>query len=417
MPSEDLLGGRPRLDFLHGLRGIAALTIVLYHCALNISPETAGPVQRVLQAPLLHGHLALPVFLVLSGFLLAIPIVTNGLALRGGIRGFMSRRARRLLPPYYTAYLLDMIFCAVMYRLLPLLDRDPGPAILQQMEIGYRWPSVTGHLLLLQNMSSAWNTGTSGALWTIACEWHIYLFFAAVLVPLWQRYGLLAMLAASTLAGLAITGACARGWFFYLIPWMIVIFALGAAAATIVFGSTARAAAMRNLPWGTITASTCAVMVVGAWLLDATAPLPTPLAIPVPYYYLPIWIMWMYDMLAAVAATSLIVWLAVGRLHDAREGAIARRVRQSLESQQLVGLGLFAYSLYLTHTMVILFWLEATRFLAPHWVLHRVTIMLGAPLLSLLIGYLFHLCCERRWMSRDTRGMFTADSHPAQRSL
>jgi peptidoglycan/LPS O-acetylase OafA/YrhL len=157
-------------------------------------------------------------------------------------------------------------------------------------------------------------------------------------------------------------------------------------------------------------------MVVGVWLLDATAPLTTPLAIPVKYYYVPIWIMWMYDMLAAVAAASLIVWLAVGRLPDAREGAIARRVRQSLESQQVIGLGLFAYSLYLTHIIVILFWLEATRSLAPHPVLHRVTIMLGAPLLSLLIGYLFHRCFERRWMSRETRGMFTAESHPAQRS-
>ncbi|MEI7861911.1 MAG: acyltransferase [Planctomycetota bacterium] len=416
MPSEDLVGGRPRLDFLHGLRGIAALTIVLYHCALNTGPETAGPIQRVLQAPLLHGHLAVPVFLVLSGFLLAIPIVTNGLALRGGIRCFMSRRARRILPPYYAAYLLDMIFCAVMYRLLPLLGRDPGPVILQQMETGYRWPSVAGHLLLIQNMSSAWNTGASGALWTIACEWQIYLFFAAVLVPLWQRYGLMAMLAASTLAGLAITGACARGWLFYLIPWMIIIFALGAAATTIVFGSTARAASMRNLPWGAITASTCALLVAGVWLLDATAPLTTPVSIPVKYYYVPIWIMWMYDMLAAVAAASLIVWLAVGRLPDAREGAIARRIRQSLESQQVIGLGLFAYSLYLTHIIVILFWLEATRFLAPHPVLHRVTIMLGAPLLSLLIGYLFHLCFERRWMSCETRGMFTAESYPAQRS-
>jgi peptidoglycan/LPS O-acetylase OafA/YrhL len=412
MLPETIPEGRPRLDFLHGIRGLAALTIVLFHVSLDTGPETAGRTQRAIQAPLLHGHLAVPVFLVLSGFLLAMPVVTNGLALRGGIRGFMSRRAMRILPPYYAAYLLGMLSFMGMHMLPPLLGIAPGPVVAQQVQAGYDVSNVAAHVLLVNNLSHAWNKGVDGMFWSIACEWQIYLLFAAVLLPLWRRAGLPAMLAASTLAAVAITEAFARGWCEYLLPWMIPIFTLGTAAAAVVFGSTPSAAAMRRWPWGAIAMLACVLMVAGVLLLDANAPLVMPMTLPVRYYFVSPRIRWIYDALAAVAGAMLIIWLAVGRQPGGRDGAVSRRVRRLLESPVLLGLGLFAYSLYLTHCIVIVFWVDATRFLAPYQVLHRVTIMLGATVLSLLVGYLFPLCFERRWMSRETRGMFTAVKTP-----
>lgn len=84
MTSDSLADGRPRLCFLHGVRALAALAVVLFHLTLNTAPDSAGPVIRAINVPLLHGYLAVPVFLVLSGFLLAMPVVTNGLTLRAG---------------------------------------------------------------------------------------------------------------------------------------------------------------------------------------------------------------------------------------------------------------------------------------------------------------------------------------------
>jgi peptidoglycan/LPS O-acetylase OafA/YrhL len=160
---------RPRFDFLHGLRGLAALAIVLFHATLN-AQGSSNPVLRALQQPLLHGYLAVSVFLVLSGFLLAVPVVTNGFALRGGIGGFLRRRAIRILPPYYAAYVLDLLFFAGAIWLAGVTGLDPGGTVRHQREVGFGWSSVAAHLLLIHNASFEWVVGMDAMLWSIACE-------------------------------------------------------------------------------------------------------------------------------------------------------------------------------------------------------------------------------------------------------
>lgn len=408
MSSDGLSDGRLRLDFLHGVRGLAALSVVLFHITLNTGPDSAGPIIKVLNVPLLHGYLAVPVFLVLSGFLLAMPVVTNGLTLRGGIRGFMWRRSLRILPPYYAAYLLDMLFFVGMFWLLHVLGRSPGSHVQEQMRNGYRWPSVVAHLLLVHNMSVDWVSGMDAILWSIACEWQIYLLFAIVLVPLWRRAGLWMMLAVCAALSIAITEAFARGWCVYFLPWMILVFGLGTAGASVVYGSTSRPAAMQRWPWGAITLASCAIMSAGIYFLDASVPIETLRGrTPVPYYATSFRVRWIYDVLAGLTAVSLIIWLARDCERGERIGGTASRIRRLLESRWLQGLGLFSYSLYLTHGIVLVFMVRATQFLWPHRLLHWATMMLGGTLLSLALGYVFNLCIERRFMASETRGMFS----------
>src|SRR4051794_40542870 len=92
-----------QLNFLDGLRGLSALYVAAYHAFLFTGH--AGDAEKHLPVIgwfLLYGYLGVPVFIVLSGFVLMLPVVSRGrgLELPGGARKFIRRRARRILPPY-----------------------------------------------------------------------------------------------------------------------------------------------------------------------------------------------------------------------------------------------------------------------------------------------------------------------------
>ncbi|MGM9821553.1 MAG: acyltransferase family protein [Muribaculaceae bacterium] len=57
------LGSKPRFEILDGLRGVAAIIVVMFHLFETYSP---GPRQQILN----HGYLAVDFFFVLSGFVI-----------------------------------------------------------------------------------------------------------------------------------------------------------------------------------------------------------------------------------------------------------------------------------------------------------------------------------------------------------
>lgn len=415
MPASTPPSSRIRLDFLHGMRGLAALYIMLFHATLNARVPTGSIADRI-SAPLLHGQLAVAVFLVLSGFLLATPAVRDGLVLRGGVLAFLRRRAVRILPPYYAAYILYMIFFAGAAWLGAVTGRDPGGAVHEQMRIGYGSSSVIAHVFLVHNMRADWIAGMNAMLWTIACEWQIYLLFALALLPLWRRAGIWAMLAACLVtAALGIEG-CERGIMTYQLPWMIAIFGLGALAALVVFGDSSFAECARRWNWGRITLGCAGLLVAGVVSLDRALPVALPEeGIRIPYYLWSYRVRWMYDALAAFASASCIVWIALNGHQERGPAAVAARARALLESRPLLTLGLFAYSLYLTHGMAIVFVARATVILWPYPALHSAVSMASTTAISLTLAYGFYLYVERYSMSSETRRMFErrpAAGHP-----
>ena len=83
---------------LDGLRGLAALYVVLFHCwllAFPGFPRNSGPFWL---GWLMYGRLAVVFFLVLSGFSLALSPARKGWQ-QGGVARFLRRRAWRILPP------------------------------------------------------------------------------------------------------------------------------------------------------------------------------------------------------------------------------------------------------------------------------------------------------------------------------
>jgi peptidoglycan/LPS O-acetylase OafA/YrhL len=405
---------RPRLDFLHGLRGLAALYVVVFHLLLNARPRDRWTTVHLLMEPFMHGYVAVAVFLVLSGFLLSVPVVRLRGALPGGLGGFLWRRSLRILPPYYAAYALHMLFFVAMSRLVPAVGLEIDETVGRQLETGYQLPNVVAHVLMVHNLSLAWVDGMSGIFWTIACEWQIYLLFAFLLVPLWRIAGLWAPLAVCALLGAVVTEACARGLVTYDLPWMIPAFGTGMAAADIAFGTERQCGRLRRWPWGAITAGLALATVAAIAALDSSVA-PEQLRAtgsPVAYFCLPLRVRWMPDVLGGLCAGAFIVWLAQRHpsvpthLQGAPRAAAAALLRR-LESPRTMSLGLFAYSLYLTHGMVVIavsrLLPAVTRARAWHFTL---TLLVGATA-SLLLAYGFYRLFERPVMARETRRMFT----------
>lgn len=98
------------LGYLDGLRGLAAVFVVLHHAFLQVVARDSLPVwaTQVLQ-PLYFWRYAVDLFIVLSGFCLMLPIVKGDGALRGGAWKFFQRRAWRILPTYFLALGFSLI--------------------------------------------------------------------------------------------------------------------------------------------------------------------------------------------------------------------------------------------------------------------------------------------------------------------
>src|SRR5688572_16117214 len=107
---------RIHLLYLEGIRGWAAVFVALHHVwQFVVTRSDAHELPRWFTAMTVFkfGGYAVPVFIVLSGYCLMLPIArsTNS-ELAGGVRQFAVRRARRILIPYYAALALSLLFIA-----------------------------------------------------------------------------------------------------------------------------------------------------------------------------------------------------------------------------------------------------------------------------------------------------------------
>src|SRR6516165_1606469 len=109
-----------RLAGLDGVRGLAALFVVAHHIFLRTFP--GYPVDH---APFwvgwfIYGRFAVVVFIVLSGFSLALSPARHGWRL-DGVGRFAARRARRILPATWAALAYGVPFFLIALALvLPL---------------------------------------------------------------------------------------------------------------------------------------------------------------------------------------------------------------------------------------------------------------------------------------------------------
>jgi peptidoglycan/LPS O-acetylase OafA/YrhL len=173
-----------RLDFLDGIRGLAALYVLLHHIWLTSFPLSAkyGATCHIcLDAPvwstwLRWGHLSVVVFIVVSGFSLALAPMRNADRLPGGFRRYIYRRAWRILPPYWAALALSCL----------LIVASTGQYTGRTVDA----KAVVVHALLVNNVIDS--AKPNPPFWSIAVEWQIYFVFPILLLAV-RKYGSLVM--------------------------------------------------------------------------------------------------------------------------------------------------------------------------------------------------------------------------------
>ncbi|MDQ1548102.1 MAG: hypothetical protein QOH69_3006 [Actinomycetota bacterium] len=302
-----------RIVGLDGIRGLAALYVVLYHIFLRAWPGGAAAHAPLWAAWLDNGRAAVIVFIAVSGFSLAISPARSGWRF-ASIREYARRRAWRILPPYWAA--LGFSLLMVWFVLA-----QPGWAVPDGK-------SVVVYGLLVQD---AVETGSPNrAFWSIAIEAQLYILLPVLLLIV-RQFSAIAMAAlvaaiVATIGLLAPHFSWANDALVKFTPDLAVLFAVGVLAAGIVSASER----VRSQPWGWFALAAVVPVIVlisikgEAW---SNANL--------------FWV----DLASAPAIGCILAAIATSR---------PRIVVRILNTRPLRSLGSFSYSLYLTHLPIVI---------------------------------------------------------------
>jgi peptidoglycan/LPS O-acetylase OafA/YrhL len=305
-----------------GLRGLAAVWVVINHICYTIWPETT-PLERV---PTFvqwfpSAHYGVTLFIVISGFCLMTPVVRNGGHMRDGTRSFFTRRIRRIIPPYYCTLALSVLLG------LTILSHKTGT--IWDKAIPVTWRDIWAHLLLVHNFASD-PSGLNYPLWTIAVEWQTYLVFPLLLI-IWRRFGPLVTTIVVSLITFFLAAVTRNTPLAGLKPHFHAFFCFGMLAATALVVETRWSLWLRR--------HVRLLLVVAGVLVLAIIVIPKCNFNPFLSYDDNFW-----SIPAAFAGLLLIVslgWLPLAR------------ATQVLSSWPLAELGGFSYTLYLVHAPIL----------------------------------------------------------------
>ncbi|HET7052059.1 MAG TPA: acyltransferase [Solirubrobacteraceae bacterium] len=304
--------GRQRLVGLDGIRGLAALYVVINHVFLRAFPGYPVDHAPFWAGWLIYGRFAVVVFIVLSGFSLALAPARHGWRL-DGISQFARRRARRILPAYWAALAFSL---AVAWLIVP----QPGYGVPD-------FKAVVVNGLMVQNIVVA--RSPNAAFWSMAVEAQLYLLFPLLLLIV-RRWSAVAMVATATLvvAAVGIFGPHISRVDTFVIqspPDLAALFAVGVLSAGIVGASTAR----RSWPWAWLALAAAAPVLATIWWQGSVWTLDH--------------LFWV-DIALGPAIACLFAALATG--HPAP-------LLRVLDAKPVRKLGLSSYSLYLTHAPIV----------------------------------------------------------------
>lgn len=365
------------LAYLDGIRALAALYVVIAHAYETVWPGNLGRHPHGLTARLTgwmifgNGHYAVALFIVVSGFCLALPVIRAGGVLRGGAIGFLRRRARRILPPYYFSFLLSLIL------VWTLIGNDIGSY--WDISVPVDRAGYLGHIFLAQDVVG--RNQADPPLWSVAIEWRIYFLFP-LLILCWHRFGVAKTVITTVwLSYAGFVATCFIGWTARGANVQFVgLFALGTLGATIAFADREPWITVRGrFPWGALAALSALTLIVvhevGGRAVSPARPL--------------------LDVVLGLFGLSLLV--AASRPGE-------NRLRRFLGARPLAFLGAFSYSVYLVHAPLLqVVWRYGVR--PFHLAEVPMLLVVGLVVIPVVIvgSYLFFLVCERPFMSTQQR--------------
>ncbi len=334
------------------------------------------------RATMVAGHLCVTVFIVLSGFCLTLPVVDNAGQLRGGVKEFLRRRARRILPPYYAAVALCLLLIAT------LIGEKTGTLWDFPAEVDRA--AVVSHLLLLQDLFST--SRINYVFWSIAVEWHIY-FLVPLLVWAWRRWGAARVVITALLVGYALRIGFADTRLTRMHPQFLGMFAFGMLAAWLARSSDPRMVKLRDAafwPWLGLAGFVAAAAASAWWGVRKSEE----------HFFV-------LDLPVGVMATALLVYSS---------RPTKTWLTRALAVKPLALVGTFSYSLYLIHAPLLqVMWQYALTPLGLSREAMLVALLTVGLALVLLVAYAFFTCFEAPFLRSAARARAEATPAPAAR--
>lgn len=358
--SQSVQTEREHLDFLDGVRGLAALYVVVHHAIVHLPmPLTLSPTEWLLRKFGGFGHYAVDVFIVLSGYCLMLPVARGK---RLELLQFYLRRALRILPAYLLAGALSLALIST------LLGTPSGT--LWDHSIPVTGFDLLAHLAMIHDWFPSSANKINHVFWSVGVEWKIYFLF-----PL--------LLAGRTRLGLPLTAGLAivTSYVLWLIcywaeilnpgPWGSSFYYLGLFALGML-------AAEQGERWASASISRSKDYLLGCFSLLT-------IGIAVLSYY--------SDERIPLQVQSLPVgvWAAL-LLFMLRVRAAPRPICSLFASPAATWLGRMGYSLYLTHAPVLqLVYLYVIGRLTPRPDQVPLMVLLGTPAAILLASVFFRI--------------------------
>lgn len=174
---------REHIDFLDYLRGVAILTVFLFH-SLSVSfhfdrlpwngllRSFAVPISFWAVFPAAFGSLGVAMFFAISGFCIHL---SHQRSSHPGFHVFFIRRFFRIYPPYLIA-LFFFAFIFIPTRIHFNLHSEEPSHLIARLE------DLLTHILLVHNFSPQFYFGTINfSFWSIAVEAQLYLLYPVLL--------------------------------------------------------------------------------------------------------------------------------------------------------------------------------------------------------------------------------------------
>jgi peptidoglycan/LPS O-acetylase OafA/YrhL len=363
------------MPVLDGIRGLAALMVLIFHFVGNTSPTNS--VERAIVRVSNYGSFGVELFFLLSGFLIT-GILYDARNKPNYFRNFYMRRMLRIFPLYYGVL-------ALVFFVAPLIPLLRGPT-LDYLVDRQAWAWLYAVNIYIAKQGD-WSFSYLNHFWSLAIEEHFYLFWPLVVFLLARRPR---ALIAVTLA-IALCALLARqiGFLLGLSWWTIVVLtpfrldglAMGAFLAVMMRQPGGLEQLVRALP---------RVVALAGALLAVTFVWSGPLSSQGMAAVLPV-----RTALIQILLACLLFWalIAPGQSITARFFC----------SRTMVFLGIYSYGLYVYHHFISYYLssnrteLELAEWLGSHGAAVALQAALGASA-SLALAYLSYELFEKRFL-------------------
>lgn len=161
-------GSPTRVVAIDGLRGVAALLVVLFHLNGAVSRSASDWLWAPMEWIARNGFLGVDVFFVISGYVIALS-VNKGAPTVSYLGRFVLRRSVRLDPPYWSAILLELLLMLLTLRLFPDLTVTLPST-----------PQLLSHLVYAQELLGYGSVVE--IFWTLCYEMQFYIFYVGMIV-------------------------------------------------------------------------------------------------------------------------------------------------------------------------------------------------------------------------------------------